>query len=346
MTEFDIKQMTYSVDYLSGIVYTPFVTRFFDALGQLDPVKLGFSKFKKWSSGLNFYKERYCLNDQSIITVAFNEPLPSEPYPEGYDSSSDHLLCSMAEGKNRGIYLSISGDGLRYLGDDTVRLLFQFLAGSEFSCTRLDLCCDCYDPENIYVPLLLSSLSNVYCQRGFVPGEYSCMSRLSHSPGNLRKYSNIDNLRKPEFLRSIGACEIALNCFETINYTWGRKDSTKCQFRIYDKWLEVKTVPRLQAVADKLIGDTPASVSNYWYRFEYEMHKKYADDLFKSLASESTSVPGAFAWCAESCFFPVLCGTSISVDLCRQQKSDVWSEFVDMARRLGDSEVMQTIHFV
>lgn len=346
MQEFDIKQMTYSVDYISGIVYTPFVSRFFNDLATLSHEKLAFTNFKLWSSGLNFYKIRFCLNDQSYFTVAYNEPLLNEPLPEGYDSSVDNLICSMAEGKNRGIFLSISGDGLRYLGDELVKLLFQLLSGYEFNCTRLDLCCDCYDPDNIYVPLLLKSLSNVYCQRGFVPGEFSVMSRLSHTPGNLRKYSNIDNLRDPDFLRSIGACEIAPNCFETINYTWGRKDSTKCQFRIYDKWLEVKTVPRLKAVADSIISDCAASVSNYWYRFEYEMHKVYANDLFHSLASESTSVPGAFAWCAENCFYPVLMGTSKTLDLCAQQKSDVWFDFIDFARRLGDSDVVRNIYFV
>lgn len=342
---FDIKKMEYSIDYISGIVYTPFVTRFFKDLAMLDPEKLSFRCFKKWNTGLNFYKERWCLNDQSYFTLAYNEPMQYEELPIDYDIHTDTLLCSMQEGKNRGIYLSISGDGLRYLGDDTVKVLIQMLAGYEFKCTRLDLCCDVYDPDNQYVPLLNSALSNVYCQRGFVPGEYSVTTNLSRSPGNLKRYTNYDPFRDPELLQKIGQ-EIAPNCYETINFTWGRKDSTKCQFRMYDKWLEVKTVQRLKHVADQIIADTPASISNYWYRFEYEMHQKYAFDLFNSIASEKTTVPGAFAWCAEDCFFPVLCGFGRNVDMCDQQSSDIWEAFVDYARSFGDSDVVQTIHFV
>lgn len=345
MSEVDIKKMEYSLDYISGIVYTPFVSRFFKDLAMLDPAKLGQNCFKKWQTGFNFYKERFCLNDQAYFTLAYNEPLPDEPFPVDYDPSSDYLLASMKDGKNRGIFLSISGDGLRYLGDDTVKCLIQLLAGYEFNCTRIDLCCDLFDPDNIYVPHLLETLSNVYCQRGFVPGEFSVTTNMSRKPGNLRRFTNFDCYRDLELLKKIGV-EISPNCYETTNFTWGRKDSSRCQFRIYDKWLEVKTVHRLKNVADEIIADTPAAVSNYWYRMEYEMHKAYAADIFNSLASESTTVPGAFAFCAEDCFFPVLCGFGLTTNLSMQQASDIWEDFVAYARALGDSEIIETIHFV
>lgn len=345
MNEFDIKRMDYSIDYISGVVPTPFVTRFFKDLAMVDPVKLGFSCFQKWKTGLNFYKERWCLNDQSYFTLAYNEPGLNEDLPLDYDPSTDFLICSMQEGKNRGIYLSISGDGLRYLGDKTVGSLIKLLGGYGFKCTRIDFACDVYDPDNQYVPLLNQALSNVYCQRGFVPGEYSVTTNLSRATGNIKRFTNFDPFRDPELLKKIGQ-EIAPGCYETYNFTWGRKDSTKCQFRMYDKWLEVKTVKRLQAVADQIIADTPASVSNYWYRFEYEMHQLYANDLFYNLFNENTSVPGAFAWCAEDCFFPVLCGFGLNRDLCDQQSSDIWEDFIDLARQLGAHEVVQTIHFV
>ncbi len=345
MSEVDIKKMDYSIDYISGIVYTPFVTRFFKDLAMLDPEKLSFRCFSKWKTGLNFYKERWCLNDQSYFTLAYNEPTQYEDLPIGYDIDKDAIICSMQEGKNRGIYLSISGDGLRYLGDDTVKVLIQMLAGYEFNCTRLDLCCDVYDPDNQYVPLLNMALSNVYFQRGFVPGEYSVTTNLSRNPGNLKRFTNFDPFRDPELKKKIGQ-ESAPNCYETVNFTWGRKDSSKCQFRMYDKWLEVKTVDRLKHVADQIIADTPAGLTDYWYRFEYEMHQKYAFDLFNSIASESTTVPGAFAWCAEDCFFPVLCGFGLTTDMNKQQASDIWEDFIALARELGDSEVVQTIHFV
>lgn len=345
MSEVDIKRLDYSIDYISGVVPTPFVSRFFRDLGMLDPAKLSFSCFQKWNTGINFYKERYCLNNQGYFTVAYNEAEFGEDLPIGYNPSSDALLACMKEGKNRGIYLTISGDGLRYLGDDTVKVLIQMLAGYEFNCTRLDLCCDCYDPDNLYVPLLNSALSNVYCQRGFVPGEYSITTNLSRSPGNLKRFTNFDPFRDPELLQKIGQ-EIAPGCYETYNFTWGRKDSTKCQFRLYDKWLELKTIPRLKSVADQMINDTPAGITNYWYRFEYEMHKAYAADLFNNIANESTTVPGAFAWCAEDCFFPVLCGFGLTTDMSKQQSSDIWEDFIALARELGDHEVVQTIHFV
>ncbi len=345
MSEVDIKKMDYSIDYISGIVYTPFVTRFFKDLAMLDSEKLSFRCFKKWKTGLNFYKERWCLNDQSYFTLAYNEPSEHEDLPLGYDPSSDAIICSMQEGKNRGIYLSISGDGLRYLGDDTVKVLIQMLAGYDFNCTRLDLCCDCYDPDNKYVPLLDEALSNVYYQRGFVPGEFSITTNLSRTPGNLKRYTNYDPFRDHELLEKIGHLA-ATNCYETVNFTWGRKDSTKCQFRMYDKWLEVKSVPRLKSVADQMINDTPARISNYWYRFEYEMHQKYASDLFNSIAKEFTTVPGAFAWCAEDCFFPVFCGFGVNKRMCDQHNSDIWEDFIAFARALGDSSIMRTIHFV
>ena len=336
-----ITKNDYTIDYLSGVVPTPFVSRFFKSLAAVDR-RLSFNRFQKWSTGINFYKERYCLNDQSYFIVGFNYRTLSEPIPEGYDDEIDHLLCTTRQGSNSGIFLSISGDGLRFLGDQSCKLLFKCLLGYQFKCTRIDLACDVYDPDNIYVPHLQEALSNVYYQRGFVPGEFSMTTNLSRAPGNLRKFTNADHLRDKELLRKIGV-EASPGCFDTVNFTWGRKDSTKCQFRLYDKWLEVATSPRLKAVADQMLADIP---TNYWYRFEYEMHKQYAFDIFNSLASDEVSVPAAFAECAEDCFFPVLCGFGKTVDMCAQQHSDIWEDFIELASFYGAGEVVRTIHFV
>lgn len=342
MDNLQLSKNDYTIDYLSGIVPTPFVSRFFDALVAIDH-RLGFNHFVRWSTGINFYNNRFCLNDQSYFVVAFNEPGYDESKPFDY-LDTDTFLATMREGSNSGIYLSISGDGLRYIGNEVTEILFQYLYSMNFKCTRIDIACDVYDPDNPYVPHLQEALANVYFQRGFVPGEFSFTTNLSRAQGNIRKFSNVDNIRDKELLKKIGV-EVSPNCFETINYTWGRKDSTKCQFRLYDKWLEVATSRRLKAVAEDMLSELP---SNYWYRFEYEMHKQYAFDIFNALALGTVTVPGAFAQCAEDCFFPVLCGYGKLQEFSRMSRSDIWQDFIELAAFFGGGEgvISKTIHFV
>lgn len=330
---------SYSIDYLTGVISSPFVFRFFRDLGKLDK-KLYFENFQKWTTGINFFSERFCLNDQSYITVAFNEPLPSESKPEGYFDSCDHLLASMQH-HNKGIFFSVSGDGLRYLGNETVSNLFKLLLAYDFKCTRIDVCCDCFDPNNTYVPHIQEMLSNLYYQVGWVPGSVGVTTNLSRN--NVKRYQNFDNFRDKDFLKNF-ALEVAPGIYETVNFTWGRKDSTKCQFRLYDKWLEIATSPRFKGVSEKMLADVE---SNYWYRFEYEMHHQYADDIFRALAKDEVNVPGAFSFCAEDCFFPVILGSGKTRQACQMPSSEVWEDFIELSSFFGaDGEVCKTINFV
>ena len=340
---FDLETPVYSIDFISGRLLSPFVSRFFADLALIDP-RLDFSCFKKWASGIYNFSDRYCLNDSGYFTVAFNPRFESEPLPDDLNDTfhvPDQMLASMTH-RNNGIWVSVSGDGIRYMGNDTFTKFLDVLAKYNFKCNRLDVCCDLFDPDNPYVPLTLEALHNYYYDHGYVPNEVNCKSWLKRC--SLSRYSNLDTYRSPELLSKIGTPAPDPGKYETINFVWGRKDSSGCRFRIYDKWLEVKTVPRLAAVADQILADVPA---DYWYRFEYELHYDNANQMFWQLIDRSSDPASIFGFCAYKFFSPVVSDRACFQYFSQLPIHDVWECFIDLARSASESgQLAEKIYFV
>lgn len=317
--KFEIDKTYYSLDWIHGVCQTNCVGSLFQALVEADP-RLDFQNFALFSKGIYNYSTRYGLYNKSFITVGYN---PAED-PSLLDQVDDWGMYATSEGFNTGVFVSITGDGIRFLGSEGTLNVMKVLYNFGFRCSRLDVACDVFDPENPYVPHLDEAF--LHCCSLDEVGQLTVKSDMTRR--HLKAFLNRDSHRNGkygDFTRS---------------WTWGHSGSSRCMFRMYDKWLEMKD-GRLSEY-DTQLDDLP---SDYWYRFEYEMHKTYAATLFNMIVEGECNVPAAFAYCADRCFYPVYNSlTSVTQqDFSRGDNSDVWQYFISLA---SDYVIEPTFDFV
>lgn len=322
-----LDKLQYSVDWLNGTLVYYDVRYFFKELYKIHP-ELTFNNFHSRNRGIYNYSTSFALFGDSRFIVGFN------PNYEDYEPSfSDNVdvfpLYARSDGFNPGIFISISGDGLRYLnslGSNVVSDLFAFFRKNYFKASRLDLACDIFDKDNPIVPLLVEAF---YFAINKKAGKATLVSNIRRTPQSISIRLNADPFRDDnEWSHSIS--------FGNHGSCWG-------MFRLYDKWLEIKT-GRLSNMADELLKD-----KNYWYRLEYELHKEHANKLFYAMSE--LSISQSFGEAAED-MFKVVVPKSEKTQSDKCADSLVWCEFVEYLCKteyfvqLGEAEQLVSTPYI
>lgn len=310
----------FTLDWLQGVLPFSDVRQLFKALGEID----NRLKLENWAvmGSLRNYRTRFICNGMPAVSIAYNDDFMSDTYNDSLwftnpDSSTVSLLAE-DHPYNPGIFVSISGDGLRWLNvvPGTVEKLLKYLHLQAFKCSRLDVACDIFEPNNDLVPTVLKAFKNAVSMR---PGRLalrSNMRRTSGKNGTVKLYPYIDTIRSEE-------PKTIWNC------SFGDHGSSFGMFRCYDKWFEIAS-GRLSNYSNEMLSTLP---HQYWYRLEYELHR-CAPEIFNLLAEEKFNVKSAFGWCADNMFDIVKVKNAFeSVD--RRIIPAIWQCFVN-----------ETIHFV
>lgn len=314
----------YTLDWLQGVLPFSDVRQLFKALGEIDD-RL---KLENWAvmGSLRNYRTRFVCNGMPAVSIAYNDDFMADPYNDSLwftnpDSSTVSLVAE-DHPYNPGIFVSISGDGLRWLNcvPGTVENLLKYLHLQAFKCSRLDVACDIFEPKNDLVPTVLKAFKNAVSMR---PGRLalrSNMRRTSGKNGTVKLYPYTDTLR--------GESKTIWNC------SFGDHGSSFGMFRCYDKWFEIAS-GRLSNYSKEMLSSLP---HQYWYRLEYELHNgksvAHASIVFNLLAEGKLNVKSAFGWCVENMFDIVKIKDSFEkVD--RREVNAVWQQFLNY-----------TIHFV
>lgn len=162
------------------------------------------------------------------------------------------------ESYNQHFYISVSGDGLRYLRENNLYVPFlRVLRLFDFHCTRLDIALDIYDEKNGIVDLIDRSFMFEKDVSDTMVTTH--MSRCS----NIRRYTNAYPDRRNSFALS-----------------FGDHGSFSGMFRLYDKLHEMLFGPSSR-ITKEYVKDL-----NYWYRFELEAHSDFAWSLFNYIVDE------------------------------------------------------------
>lgn len=244
--KYDISKPYFRYDWLHGTVHGCFcIQDFLSGLSELDP-KLSSNNFIKMDCGLYNYTSRLGLFGKGTIQICWIQ--------DKLKIDGDYAV---RDGCNPGIFFVVSGDGIRYLGADLFIKLCFYLHSLQFKCSRIDVCCDLYDPDNPFVPLYCTALENCFTYN------YSSGSPVAVTHGaKLNRFSYYDRRRK-----ILG-----------FNYWLGRKASEWGMLRIYDKYFEC--YEKHPKIADELVARCPAE---YWFRFEFELHKSNANCIFLNI---------------------------------------------------------------
>ena len=310
-----LESTVFSFDWLNGTLPGFCDVRyFFDCLEKIHADL----KYEEWFSrerGIYNYSQSFGLQGSSRFIVAFNPDYDNSALAvEFSDNFNTFPLRAVTDGYNPGIFISISGDGLRYLnslGNGVVKALFSFLRSQGFKASRLDVCCDIFDKDNPLVPLLVEAFHYCIVKKG---GKATLTSNIRRTVDNVRIQLNADPYRE--------------NNDWSYSIAFGNHGSSWGMFRLYDKWLEIKT-GRLKEFSEDLLKD-----KDYWYRLEYELHKEHAALLFNNLGDMTTSDAFHFAACN---MFKVVIPKSEKTQSDKCINSSVWAEFL---------EYIHCIHFV
>lgn len=300
----------FGIDWLNGVLPMSDVKQFFSDIEQFSN-KLRFCRWQLESSGKYNYARRYCLEGQATFQVMFN-PLPL--YFDDYRCLVADMDCN-----NSGIFLSISGDGLRKLasmgqpGNSALNKLLFYLYRNGFKASRYDVYCDILDEKNKVVPLLTKAFRYFVQPRVGFPTLTTNMQRLRH---NVSVISNQDDNGKTFY-----------------NVALGHHGSSTFMFRCYNKRMEIMD-GRLSEYKDQLLSSY--GNPDYCYRMEYEIHKNHASDYFNATmkqaeeSNENISYQDCFLTCFDRCFTPVLFKIVASSRLCSLPASDPWVEFREL----------------
>ncbi len=298
-----LEKLQYSFDWLNGTLPYYDVRAFFNDLEKIHP-DLRFEDFHSRCRGIYNYSQSFGLMGDARFIVAFN---PDYEYEDSFsDAYTSYPLQAVSSGYNPGIFISISGDGLRYLnslGDHVVADLFAWLQKCNFKASRLDVACDIFESDNPIIPLLIEAFYYAINRQGGCP---TLVSNMRRTPETIKIMLNADPYRDNN------------NYSHSISF--GHHGSSWGMFRMYDKWLEVKT-GRLKHFADELLKD-----KDYWYRIEYELHKQHAADLFNRIGELTTAE--CFGYAAED-MFKIVVPISEKTQSDKCDSSPVWVEFIE-----------------
>lgn len=307
----------FTLDWLQGVLPFSDVRQLFKDLGQFDS-RL---KYENWSvmGNLRNYRTRFICQGRASVSIAYNDDPLQDPYNKNlwYSSELNDDVSLIAENHpfNPGIFVSISGDGLRWLNqvDGTVDKIIKYLRFEKFKCSRLDLACDIFDPKNNLVPNVIKAFKNCFSVNVGKLNIVSNMCRTSGKNGSVKLYPYVDCIRQ-ETPKQVW------------NVTFGNHGSSFGMFRCYDKWFEIAS-GRLNNYSSEMLKKL---THKYWYRLEYEVHNgkmnNHAADLFNSLADGKVNIQTAFGQVAGK-MFRIVKPKSIS-NLAMAPIFSVWEQFL------------------
>lgn len=312
----DKKLYKFGMDWLNGVLPYENVGLFFNTLSSFSS-KLRFDRWNPCSTGMYNYNTRWQLDGQAFFQIAWNISDVETPF-----------LCDMNH-NNSGIFISISGDGIRYLssigGEQTAlcKLLF-FLYKNGFKATRFDTYCDILDKDNVIIPHIQEAFEYVGREQVGKPCISTRLRRTGTSYNqNFKKFTLRDE-----------------NNDEFTNIQIGNHGSTLGMCRVYNKLVEVME-KRLSDFSERIFEQY--EVDGYWYRMEYEMHKENAAQCFNALMERCTenNIVLSFEDIFFSAFnrlFKVSCIPTINYKIA-DCPSEIWQNFA--------GEVLDnTIHLV
>lgn len=314
----------FGIDWLHGVLPFNDVTALWSALGSIDS-RLGPDYWKPLGTFRN-YNTRFICQGKPSITIAFNQDYLADPYSNKWYYSknpSETPISLLAEDHpyNPGIFVSISGDGLRFINDKpgALKQILKYFRLQKFSCSRIDFYCDFFNPKNKIIPHVIKSFNNAVLEK---PGGFclrSNMRRTSGSSGTVDVHSYVDTIRP-------GGKKVT-------NVTFGNHGSSFGMFRCYDKWFEISS-GRLNLYKEEMLKRCD---DQYWYRIEYELHNgntvRRAESIFNNLADDLMNVRECFGWCVNQMFDIVKIKYS-QQKIDRREVSEIWDTF------------RQIIHFV
>lgn len=250
----------FSVDWLNIRLDNVELETFFNGMHCLFPELSGECFVKRESGGVCYYPYAYYLSDCGYSSFIVNYALDDEGCLVQADTAN--------KGQVYGILLSISGDGCRFINDlrpDGFFDFVNFLAGFDFNCTRIDVCCDILDKDNQIIPMIQEFAVNCNLD---VPPIY-LKSGMKRGSAN---YCTINPMWDKEAKDYV------------MNVTIGGRASKRGTLQIYDKNLELSN-GRLSVYKQKLIE--AYNNPDYWWRLEYRC-KSFANDIFVELITSNS----------------------------------------------------------
>ncbi len=293
-------------DWVQGSLPMTNVNEVFEFICSFDAFQR--ENFTKFSTGFLNFKERYGYNDSGIVQIAWCS------HPDNYWRA---LKPEETEkGINPGIFISFSGDGLRKLGYENHNTLFKWLYEHDFSCTRIDVAMDIFDEKNLLVPCITQAFENIM---SFEYGDYTIQTKTNREGFIVHRYAD---RRRPS-----NTSKIVKNCECRSKY------SELGRFKMYDKWFEIVTVPRLAKCKEELLKDIPG---DYWYRLEYTIKKKYSESLFREMCEHNFDIVSLFKW-AVGRFFTVVIGKTAGYAFAHLDRANIWIDFITYLDNLSSS---------
>lgn len=283
----------FKIDWVHGFCDSPYVGKFFEDLEALDPELFDFTRFKLQKKGFRNYSVRYNHDDKSEIVICYTPRFDDELDPEDYnpDIHGSWLTTSKdyTSGTNRGIYIQISGDGCRKIGVNNFLAVMQLLYSYNFKCTRFDVACDIYNPECEVLSILHNTFdSTVRAISNDLPiCEGLPLFRSKSTRKHIQGYTVIDPYRSDRHVNYL-------------NWEWGH-NATAFKFRMYDKWLEMRSVTRHKNTYEEILSSLPL---DFWWRLEYELHDDRAMSCFLMFVNQVNACQ-IFLEVSKSCFTPV-----------------------------------------
>lgn len=266
---FDEKSIVPCIDWFRGIVPIDDVMEFCSHLESIDS-RLKFDNFVYDGRSMLNFKKRFCHVEVPSLTFAFN-PI---------DESDENCLYANPMHNNKHILFSLSGDAIRYLGDESLRTLLYWLRSVETKCTRIDFALDFFDKDNTIVPVMLLGCENFLCPK---TKDITIKGRLKRDPVNWKCYVN----RYPTSETTYG-------------YDIGNHGSDHGMFRLYDKKYETLYG------RNRRIGKELLQGRDYWYRAELELHNSkvvpWANEAFTHLINADFNLYAVFGHCIDDFF--------------------------------------------
>ena len=336
-------KVEYGVDWLNAVLMNQTdVKFFFDMLSARVDHKLGFEHFQKLDHGTYNYKESYGINGQRIFIVAYNRSPKTIPVDDPISTSDIYhnekvkkmnnpelTACDSDESGNPYIFISVSGDGLRYINSLNMKALENFffvLKTMQARCSRIDVNMDLF-VENPIVSLLQDS-----CRFAMAPVPYkpTLRTKLMRKGKNFSLNVNFDDLTGEEYM----------------NVTIGNHSSQWGMFRCYNKSAELRNAHGLDKESIQTIFDTKGlDLKDYWWRLEYELHKDRADQIFKAcldtLETGDNTFQVVFLAALDKMFTPVIASDNVFRMVNHLNELEVVSDWADFMEFVGNS-----IHFV
>lgn len=302
------------IDWLNVIVRTTAPKLLLKNLSEIDS-HLDFDCFTCFPDRGTYNYSFTLIHNVCPLRIAWN-PVSDYLHCPG----DDFIACDQGESNNPFVFISFSGDALRYFNNrGHLAEIFKLFGDYGCSSSRLDVALDLFE-ESPVVGLLEEAVRYTV---NFQKGKPTLKTKLNRTkPDNFLLYEYSD----PDTSESFYNIQI------------GNHSSSFGMFRCYNKLFEVK-YGRLKEFSDQILSSHNLSRNGYWWRLEYELHKDRADQLFQLLLSDLQTSDdcfmSAFLSVSTTMFTPVVLE---DMTITRNDTCEEWVEFIE--------ELSKTIHFV